>query len=252
MTVLVRVNGNDSDLVEAMRRRMLHPNRDQLLDYCITELLLRQYATKNKISYTPSELEAGIRELDSQERENKTWKEFQAAIQGEDKFQYYRRDGVGGKLLRDKILTHFQEEDIQAYFAEHKLDFDKVELYSIRLGSKEQAEELYAQITEDGEDFHLLTRSYSQDEETKPQLGYVGKVSRSEVTAEIEAAVFNASPGEVVGPIKTESGYNLFKVGAVYPATLEEERENIRLQLFSDLIARLRAEAKITYPILTV
>ncbi len=228
MTVLVRVNGNDFDMVEGMRRSMLHPNRDKLLDYCITELLLRQYAAQKNITYTPEELEEGLKELDSQKEHCQTWKEFKTAIQGEEKFPHYRENGVGGKLVKEKILAHFTDEEIQAYFVEHKLDFDKVDLYSMRLGSKEQAEEIYAQITEDREDFHLLTLEHSLDEETKPKLGYAGTLSRSEVTAEIEAAVFNASPGEVVASIKTESGYNLFKVGVVYPANLEGERENIR------------------------
>ncbi len=69
------------------------------------------------------------------------------------------------------------------------------------------------------------------------------------MSAEIEAAVFNAQPGQVINPIETEKGYNLFKVSAVYPANLVEEKDNIQFLLFEQLLARLRAEAKITYPI---
>jgi hypothetical protein len=36
----------------------------------------------------------------------------------------------------------------------------------------------------------------------------------------------------------------------VYKATLEEEKDRIQLQLFEALLVRLRAEAKIHYPVL--
>ncbi len=165
-----------------------------------------------------------------------------------DQRSAYQKNVIERKLLQDKVKASIEDNQIEAYFAEHQLDLEEVELYSIRLGNKETAEEIYAQITEEGENFHLLAMEHSLDEESKPRGGYVGKLSRSELTAEIEAAVFGAHPEAVVGLIKTEKGYNLFKVGAVYPADLASTRETIREELYLALIARLRSEATVVYP----
>jgi parvulin-like peptidyl-prolyl isomerase len=123
-------------------------------------------------------------------------------------------------------------------------------LYSIRLDNADVAEELYAQIVEDGENFHVLAMEYSTDAETKHLGGYVGKLARSDMVGEIEAAVFGAQPGDVIGPIKTEKGYNLFKVVSVHKATFAEVETQIRDHLCRALFARLEAEAIITYPVL--
>jgi parvulin-like peptidyl-prolyl isomerase len=76
--------------------------------------------------------------------------------------------------------------------------------------------------------------------------GFVGSVSRSDVTGEIEAAVFGAAPGTVVGPMKTEKGYNIFKVGATHKPAMDREADTVRNALFNELLARLRSEAKIS------
>jgi len=246
MTTLVQVNGYEFELAEGMRRLMINPHRDELLNYCVTELLLRQYAAQNGISYTFQELEAAKEEFSPPE-EYKVWRVLLSSLTPEER-ETYINGVIEGKVLQDKVKASIKENEIAAYFVEHQLGFEGVELYSIRLGNKDTAEEIYAKITEDGENFHLLALEYSLDEESKPKGGYVGKLSRSELTAEIEAAVFGAHPEEIVGPIKTEKGYNLFKVGAVYPADLDSCKETIREELYLTLIAQLRSKATVIYP----
>jgi parvulin-like peptidyl-prolyl isomerase len=248
MAVLVNVNGYDYNLPDAIRRSMIHFDSDTLLDHAIEEMLLRQYAAQNNISNSTEELQLAADEL-----------RYYLGLESVEKLQQWLnsnqqtilsvQNGIDFKLLRTKVKDGISDKEIEAYFLEHKLEFDRVDLYSIRLDSLEKAEEFYAQITEKGENFHALTMEHSLDEETRVKAGYIGKVRRNEVSADIETAVFNAQPGEVVGPIKTEKGYNLFKVGAVYPANLEAERDNIRFLLFHNLLSKLRTEAKITYPI---
>lgn len=249
MATLVTVNGNSFELLETLRRSMLHREEDRFLDFCIEELLIREYAAKNNISNSTEELQVAADELRYQRGLELAEKLLQW-IKSNHQTLLSLQNGIDYTLLRNKVRESIPDREVEGYFAEHQLDFERVELYSIRLDSLEKAEELYAQIVEEGKNFHVLAMEHSLDKETRLMAGYVGKVSRDELSAEIEAAVFNANPGEVIGPIKTEKGYNLFKVGAVYPANLEEERQNIRFQLFSSLLARLRAEAKITYPIL--
>lgn len=245
--ILVIVNGDHFELREALRRSKFD-GEDKILGDFISELLIRQYAAQNNISNSTEELQVAVDEL-----------RYQEGLESVEKLQQWLKNNyqtllslqndVDYRLLREKIRSSITDQEIEAYFVEHQLEFDRVELHSIRLNSQEKAEELYAKITEDGENFYLLAMEHSLDEESKPKAGYIGKLRRDELSAEIEAVVFNAQAGQVIGPIETEKGYNLFKVGAVYPANLEEEKENIQFLLFENLLARLHAEAKITYPI---
>lgn len=248
MTILLTVNGNSLDLLEALRRSIIHANEKKFLNTCIDELLIRDYAAKNNITNSTEELQVAADELRYQ-RGLELAEKLRHWLKSNHQTILFLQNDIDHRLLRNKVRGSVTDREAEAYFAEHQLEFDRVELYSIRLGSIELAEELYSQITESGKNFYLLAMEHSLDEESRPKAGYVGKVPRAEVSAEIEAAVFNAQPGEVIGPIETEKGYNLFKVSAVYPANLEEEKENIQFLLFEKLLARLRAEAKITYPI---
>ena len=245
--VLVMVNRDQFQLREALRRSLVD-SEEHFLNKCIDELLIRQYAAQNNISNSIEELQVAANE-----------RRYQSGLESVEKFQQWLRNNhqtllslqndIDYQLLRNKVRGSIPDQEIEAYFVEHQLEFDRADLYSIRVGNQQKAEELYAKITEDGENFHLLAMEHSLDEESKPKGGYIGKLRRDELSAEIEAAVFNAQPGQVITPVETEKGYNLFKVGAVYPANLTEEKDNIQFLLFEQLLKRLHAEAKITYPI---
>jgi parvulin-like peptidyl-prolyl isomerase len=247
LSVLMTVNSDPFELRESLRRFIFN-NKDIFIDESIDELLVRQYAAQNNINNTTEELQVAADEL-----------RYQKSLESVEKFQHWLRDShqtilsvqnhLDYQLLRHKIQVNMSQQEVEAYFAEHQLDLDRADLYSIRVCNQQTAEELYAKITDEGENFHLLAMEHSLDEESKPKGGYIGKLRRDEVSAGIEAAVFGSQPGNVIGPIETEKGYNLFKVGAVYPASLEAEQENIRELLFVELMIKLRATAEITYPI---
>ncbi len=247
MLHLATVNSKSIDVIEVIRRSIKHD--DDFLRDAVEELLIREYAEKEGIFNTDEELQVAADELryqrglESVEKLNQWLKNKRLTILSVE-------NGIDYQLLCNKVRKSISDSEVEAYFLEHKLDFEKVDLYSIRLDTKEKAEELYARITDEGENFHVLAMEYSLDEQNRPKGGYVGKVSRDDLSAEIESAVFNVEAGEVISPIKTEKGYNLFKVTAFYPANLDDEKEKIRFELLKLLIARLRAEATISYPLL--
>jgi parvulin-like peptidyl-prolyl isomerase len=70
------------------------------------------------------------------------------------------------------------------------------------------------------------------------------------MAAEVEAAVFASRPPDLIGPVKTEKGWNLFKVTKIHRPTVAEVDSLIRLDLMQQLINRLIGEAKISYPVL--
>jgi len=247
-TPLVIVNGHPYPVKEALRRSM-YQSQNRFVDICISQILIREYAAKHDISNTVEELQIAIEEM-----------RYDEGLESKEKFLHWMKskgqnllsiqNEMDYQLLRNKVRDNIPDEEVQAYFAEYQLEFDRVELYSIRAETQEQAEELLAKIEEEGENFHLVAMEYSEDHESFQKGGYIGDVGRSSVTAEIEAAVFSAQEGDIVGPVKTEKGYNLFKIEAIHPSSLELASDDIRDMLFAKLEAQLLAEAEIKYPLL--
>lgn len=247
MTPLLTVNGTSLSLQEAVRRDILHDN--EFLTQALEELLIRQYAHENGIENSDEELQVAADEMRYQrglESEAETLQWFENAHQTLASVQ----NALDYQLLRNKVRNSIPEDEMRAYFADHKIEFDSVDLYSIRVDSRAVADELHTQIAEEGASFHDLAVEYSQDEETALAGGYAGRLTRSEMTGEIEASVFDAEVGEVIGPIETEHGWNLFMVRAVHDANYEDVEDRIRFQMFQDLLDQLKAEADITHDLL--
>ena len=242
------INGHPYPVKEALRRSM-YQSENKFTDDCIDEILIREYVLENEIQNSPEELQVAMEEM-----------RYKKGLESKEKFQHWMdsngqnllsiQNELDYQLLRNKVKANIPYEKLETYFAEFQLEYDRAELYSIRVETEAKAEELLAKIEEEEENFHILAMEHSEDEKSKPKAGYIGKVARSEVTAAIEAVVFVAQPGDVVGPVETEKGFNLFKVAAIYPATLQVEEDAIRDKLFKDLLSKLRTEAKIDYPLL--
>ena len=158
-------------------------------------------------------------------------------------------------LLEDQIIAHKLRDALTAsrveqHFAEQRLSFDSATIS--RLVSKEEgiARELRAQIVDDAADFHSLAREHSIDA-SRLAGGYVGQVRRSDLEAVVEAAIFSAKPGKVIGPIKTDDGWELIKVESLHPAVLDDSlREEIKSLLFREWLNERRRNTRISIPLL--
>jgi parvulin-like peptidyl-prolyl isomerase len=124
-------------------------------------------------------------------------------------------------------------------------------IYQLVLKDEEIARELRAQIIEDGADFHALARQYSNAVDTRLAGGYVGQRRRTDLEAAVEAAVFGAQPPAVVGPLKTDNGWELIRVEALHPAILDDSlRGMISQQLFDEWLSEQYRKARISLPLL--
>ncbi|MFW5972710.1 MAG: peptidylprolyl isomerase [Bacteroidota bacterium] len=76
--------------------------------------------------------------------------------------------------------------------------------------ARQQLEEIRERV-EGGASFAAMARQYSQDN-TAAQGGDLGWFGRGRMVAPFEQAAFNASVGEIVGPVLTTFGYHLIQV----------------------------------------
>lgn len=246
MSTLVRVNGEAIDLTAAVRSESF--GESQFLTGVIRGLLIRQHADRNNLRNTDQELQLAADEfrygrgLESADALNQWMTESHQTPMS-------LQENLDLMLLNNKLRNAIPEADLRAYYAEHQLEFEKVDLYSIRVDTEDQAKELLSQIHEEGANFHVLAMEHSQDQDTRHAGGYVGRLTRAQVTPAVEAAVFKTKPISVVGPVKSDKGWNLFCVTSLYRPSFEDVCDEIRLTLFDQLLKKLRSEATVEYPV---
>lgn len=104
--------------------------------------------------------------------------------------------------------------------------------------AQQKAAQLAEQAKRPGADFAALARANSQDPGSKDAGGDLGFVEKGAGLAKpFEDAVFSMQPGQVSGPVKTEFGYHIIKVGEVKTGQ-QRPFEEVR-----DELAREQAEA---------
>jgi parvulin-like peptidyl-prolyl isomerase len=246
VSILVTANGQPYSVAAALRADLIHGSA--FLSNAIDSLLIRQHAEKQGITNGDQELQLAFDE-----------RRYARGLESVDAVQQWMRANhqtldsmqheVDTMLLRNKVRNSFADSQIQAHYAERQAEFERVTLYSIRVDAEDKARDLLAQIRNDGANFHLLAMEHSTDELSGPRGGYVGALTRSEMTPEVEAAVFRAEPGATVGPVKTDHGWNLFLVTAIHKPTVDEVKEQIRLALMDQLLTKLRSEADVSLEI---
>ncbi len=246
MTAFLKVNGETIDVAAAVRLSILH-NGTFLRD-TIRTAVIRQYAAKQNIRSSDAELQLAADEL-RYSRNLETADAAEQWMRDNHQTPVAIQEGIDAMLLNNKARNAIAEEQLQAYYADHKLDYEAAELYSIRVDSESKAKELLAQLNDEGADFHALARAHSQDDNSRHTGGYVGRLTRSEMTGVVAAAVFAPRPAAVIGPVKTEQGWNLFKVTKVHKPTYDEAKDKVRVALMDQLVTKLIAEAKIEYPV---
>jgi peptidyl-prolyl cis-trans isomerase SurA len=118
--------------------------------------------------------------------------------------------------------------------------------------ARQRAEDLAKQALA-GADFSLLAKTASESA-TKDKGGDLGEVARGELLPELDKAVFNATAGQVLGPIEAKSAWHILKVEQRLPSEVpafETLKEKLRKDVseeawqrdYKAYIERLRKEA---------
>lgn len=127
---------------------------------------------------------------------------------------------VSTNLLKEHLAG---EKEIEQYFLKNHADYDAAEISTIVVKEESLAKEIIMLVQEDNENFHLLARKYSVDESTKMSFGYMGKVLRKNLPNEFSAKIFNAEPGDILGPFQRNDFHQIFLVEEVMKAALDSQ-----------------------------
>jgi peptidylprolyl isomerase len=98
-------------------------------------------------------------------------------------------------------------------------------------------------LTDDPDSFEEMAREHSEAD-TRDYGGRIGKVMRGSLQGDIEAKVFNAEEGALLGPFPSGDGsmFEIFRIDAKKPAQLDDETRSEIKRLLRDewLLARAK------------
>jgi parvulin-like peptidyl-prolyl isomerase len=143
--------------------------------------------------------------------------------------------GIYDQLLKKKLADSLFGKQIEAYFAQSKVQYEQAVLYRILVPYSALAQEIFYQVEEEEISFFEAAHLYNIDEYRRLACGFEGKVSRWQLKPDVAAYVFGAHPREVIGPIQSGHDFELLMVEEFIPAELTNDvRQQISSQLFDE------------------
>jgi parvulin-like peptidyl-prolyl isomerase len=137
-------------------------------------------------------------------------------------------------VLSSKLAQHLFADRVEPFFVEHQLDYAQVVMYEVVLDDEDLAMELFYAIAEGETSFPEVAHEYIQDTELRRSGGYRGILHRKNLKPEISAAVFAATPPQILKPIVTSSGAHLIMVEELIQPKLDD---TVRHKILSDLFS---------------
>lgn len=247
--VAFTLNGRDVSAQELLRS--LKTSRQlQFIQAGVIQALISEAAEREGLTVGNDELQAAsdaFRQANGLHKaaDTRAWL-AQNNVSQDDLEERLERD-----IVTEKLKRHVTEGKAEQYFAENRLSFDTAVISHVVVEDEGMAGELHSQITEEDADFYALARRYSVDHTSKSGGGYLGQVDRKSLSPAVEAAVFGAAAGAVVGPVKTDMGYHVIKVEDLPPTELTDARRAaIENELFDAWLSQTRAKAKVDVKLL--
>jgi foldase protein PrsA len=138
---------------------------------------------------------------------------------------------VRNKIIKGKDKV--TDAQISSYYNKNKQRFaqpERRDLEVVLTRTKAKADQAKAAL-DGGQKWANVAKKYSIDEASKAQGGKLPGVAKGQQEKSFDSAIFGADKGKIVGPIKTQFGYYVFKVDKVTPASqqsLAQTKETIR------------------------
>jgi foldase protein PrsA len=132
------------------------------------------------------------------------------------------------QLIQQKIVakvtkgtTKVTNAQIVAYYNKNKARFAQPQRRDLRIvltKTKAKADQAKAAL-QSGQSFSTVAKKFSIDQASKSQGGKLLGVAKGQQEKAFDTAVFKAQKGQLVGPVKTQFGYYVFKVQKITPAS---------------------------------
>lgn len=195
--------------------------------------IIQSTAEEKGIEVTPAEIQTSadeFRKVNNLQRAEETISWLQQRELTVEDFEAMIRYSV----LQTKLAKHLFENQVEAYFVLHHLEYMAAALYDVVLEDEDIALELFYGLKEGEITFFEVAKQYIQDAELRRKGAYRGILKRTELSAEISSAVFASTPPQLLKPILAADGIHLIYVEEILTPNLSEQIQNtILFDLFS-------------------
>lgn len=243
MANLVRINDEVVTTDGFIKHLKLNGQYDSLIEDLVREKLTVQVARRMGVEVTAQEVQERadqirrVRGLHRAVDMNRWLDQIGVTV---DDLEAFITHMLYVERMQDVIAS---DEAVEEYFSLNSPKFESIVLGHIVVASEGKAREILATLEDEPELFETLAREHSLAD-TAAEGGYIGIVTRGALVSEVEAKVFHADPGEVLGPFSTPdgSGWEIFMVQDRRTARLDDDtRAQIRRQIREEwMLARAR------------
>lgn len=245
MTTVVKIDGHAIDLDEFMRTLKLTGQYQGLLEQFVRDRLAALAAKKAGIRLTEAEIQERadqFRRVRGLHRASDTNQYLDAMRISLDEFEAFITDSLYQEKMMSKVCN---EQAVQGYFKLNSPKFDSIEVSHIVLDSESRAREMIAVLREHPDRFEVMAREHSIAD-TRERGGLIGKVLRGSLRSDVEAKVFNAAAGDLLGPFASgdRTAFEIFRVNAKHPARLDDDTATEVRRLLREEWLRARAQER--------
>lgn len=152
------------------------------------------------------------------------------------------------QVIAAKLRRQIAGGRVGAYFTRHRRQLDTATLARVRVADRDAARRVARRLRPRGVTMAQAVEEAIAAGEITPTSSEIETVQRRDLASRYARAVFAASPGGVVGPIESASGWDVVRVLRVTRARLDAPmRELITGLLFDEWLVARRAEATVEW-----
>jgi len=242
MTNVVKIDGDAIDLAEFVRTLKLTGQFEALLEQFVRDRLTVLGAKRAGLRVSEAEIQERadqFRRVRGLHRASDTNKYLDAMRISLDEFEAFILDSLYQEKMLGKICD---DQSVRGYFKLNSPKFDSIEVSHIVLDSESKAKEMMAVLRDDPDSFDEMAREHSIAD-TRERGGLIGKVLRGSLRSDVEAKVFNAAAGDLLGPFTPgdRTTFEIFRVNAKHPARLDDDTATEVRRLLREEWLRARA-----------
>ncbi|MBI4897740.1 MAG: peptidyl-prolyl cis-trans isomerase [Actinobacteria bacterium] len=216
--------------------------RDQIMAALIDARWYELEAADRGIKFSDAEVKARFTPLKQQTfpKEADYQKFLKSSGQTEADLMKLVRNQMYQEKIREKVSKPKQPtaKDVEEFYKKNQQQFKQPEsrdLLVVVNSKKAKADAALAEL-KSGKSFAVVAKKYSEDTASKDSGGKMMSVPKGQFGGALDKSVYSAKKGILVGPIKTQFGFYLFKVTKITPASkqsLQKATPQIKQQLQS-------------------
>jgi parvulin-like peptidyl-prolyl isomerase len=224
------------DLLQHLKRSQ---KLREVIESFVTLQLITQTTSELGITAQVDELQQAadiFRQQNNLLTTQKTWAWLQAQVMTLDDLEALAEQAV----LSEKLANYlFDNPATERHFFENRVHYATAVIYSVIFTDVDLAIELFYAVQEGETTFPAIAHQYITDPELRRRGGYRGILRRKELQPEVSAAVFAATPPQILYPVIVQNQAHLIFVEEVIQPELDQVlKSSIRAELFNKWINR--------------